>query len=314
MLQRFRKIAGSDGHAGLSVSGSRVAYARVREKRDGRPQIVAAAADKGAGKHWAQELTRQVRGGDGARLPLVSTLPEGSYQLLLVEVPDVPADEVNDAIRWKVKDLLDFPVDETVIELLPMPSSSMGSGAPDTAYAVATRRSNVEEHIRLLQAAGFPLEVINIPELCMRNIAARLPQDSSGVAFLHLTEQQGILTVSRQGTLYMIRRIDRGREYLRSATDDFARTEALATFVLDIQRSLDYYETHFDRRPLTELVLGPGSDIGGLADTLREQLGLNISQLDLNELFDVQNAVSEEQQNECLLAIGAALRVDPVAA
>jgi len=314
MLQRFRKIADNGAQAGLSVSSSRVAYARVRKHRDGRPQIVAAAVEKSAGKNWAQQLSKQVDGIDTARLPLVAALPEGSYQLLLVEVPDVPADEVNDAIRWKVKDLLDFPVDETVVELLPMPKSSMGRAAPDTAYAVATRRSNVEDHIQFLHSAGIPLEVINIPELCMRNIAAHLPQDSSGVAFLHLTDQQGFLTVSREGLLYMIRRIDRGQAFLRSATDDFTRTEALGTFVLDVQRSLDYYESHFDRRPLSELVLSPGSDVCGLADALREQLGLSISQLDLNKLFDMQNAVSLEQQNECLLAIGAALRADPIAA
>lgn len=314
MLQRFRKIAANGGRAGLSVSGSHVVYARVTEHRDGRPTIVAATADMDADKNWTQQLNRQANGIDTTRLPLVSTLPENSYQLLLVDVPDVPADEVNDAVRWKVRDLLDFPVDETVIELLPMPRTSMSSDTPATAYAVATRRSNVEEHIQLVQGAGYSLDVMNIPELCMRNIAARLPQDSSGVAFLHLTEQQGILTVSRQSILYMIRRIDRGCMYLRSATDDFARAEALATFVLDIQRSLDYYETNFDRRPLINLVLGPGSDICGLADTLREQLGLNIIQLDLNELFEVQNVVSEEQQNECLLAIGAALSVDSVAA
>lgn len=314
MWKHFRKIARNGGHAGLSVSGSRVAYAHVHEHGDGRPEIVAAAVDKDSGRNWAKQLSSQVGGIDPTRLPLVSTLPEGSYQLLAVELPDVPADEVNDAVRWRVKDLLDFPVDETVVELLPMPRSSTGSAAPDTAYAVATRRSNVEDHIQFLHSAGIPLEVINIPELCMRNIAAHLPQDSSGVAFLHLTDQQGFLTISRQGVLYMSRRIDRGQAFLRSATDEFTQTEALGTFVLDIQRSLDYYESHFDRRPLAELVLSPGSDVCGLAGALREQLGLSIRQLDLSELFDMQSAVSPEQQNECLLAIGAALRAEPIAA
>ena len=160
--------------------------------------------------------------------------------------------------------------------------------------------------------------IIDIPELCTRNIATLLPQDADGVAFLHFTENHGILTVTRQGVLYHIRRINkRQREISSDSTDDFARTELVSTIVLEVQRSLDYYENHFDRRnrgPLSELVLAPGSDFGGLAKSLHEQLGLTVSNLDLNRLFEMQSAMSPQEQGDCLLAVGAALRSEPLAA
>lgn len=314
MWRQFKKRGADDSRSGLYVGDSHVAFARVQRTNDGTLRI-AAACDRHEGEEtWPQALAARTGGIDGAGSQVTSVLPDGSYQLLLVEIPNVPADEMNDAVRWQIKDLLDFPVDDAIVELFEMPGQS-SAGDKSMAYAVATRRSNIRSHVESLHGAGFSLRIIDIPELCVRNIAILLPQDEDGVALLHFTENLGILTVTRQGVLYIIRRIEKGRSAIRSAsTDDFARTELVSSIVLEIQRSLDYYESHFDRRPLTELVLAPGSDIGGLAESLNEQLGVTVSNLDLNGLFAMQSEVSPEEQGDCLLAIGAALRSEPLAA
>jgi Tfp pilus assembly PilM family ATPase len=84
--------------------------------------------------------------------------------------------------------------------------------------------------------------------------------------------------------------------------------------VQEIQRSLDFYDSHYDCEPLSELVLSPGSNIGGLAKSLNDQLGLAVSSLNLNRLFDMQSELSSAEQGACLLAIGAALRSESLAA
>lgn len=349
MWQRFKKNADKDSRSGLSIDDSRVAFARVRRLNSGKLQLAALTFD-GAGidEKWAHQLASRMDNIDPARSQVTSVLPDGSYQLLLIDIPNVPADEINSAARWQIKDLLDFPVDDTVVELFEMPQVSAGEKKA-MAYAVATRRSSIQEHIELLHGAGFSLNVIDIPELCTRNIATLLPQDADGVAFLHFTETHGILTVTRQGVLYLIRRIEKGRAAITSAStdtvagtgsdtvpmleipvlevqgssddesqsaaaDDFIRMETENTIVLEIQRSLDYYESHFFGRPLTELVLAPGSDIGGLANSLSGQLGLTVTSLDFGKLFEMQSELMPAEQGACLLAVGAALRSDSLAA
>lgn len=278
-------------------------------------RLAATAIDKPASdENWSRRLAKHADGIDLGRSRVTSVLPNGNYQLVLIDVPDVPANEVKSAVRWQIKDLLDFPVDDAIIELFDMPEQST-VGRKSKAYAVATRRSSVQEHIDLLHDGGFSPGVIDIPELCTRNIATLLPQDADGVAFLHFADKHGSLTVTRQGVLYLIRQIEKGRAAINSASmDEFARTELISTIVLETQRSLDYYESHFDHRPVTELVLAPGSDIGGLADALHDQLGLTISSLDLNGLFEMRHELSAEKQADCLLAIGAALRTESKAA
>jgi MSHA biogenesis protein MshI len=313
MWQRLINLAANGKRAGLSVDDARLAAASVQYRDDGKPEIATVTVDQSAGGDaWAELLDTDV-GRQTHKLPVTSTLPEGSYQLLLVEVPDVPEEEVARAIPWKIKDLLDSPVEEMVIELFDMPGLNPGR-SNRMAYAVAARRSAVADHVGLMRQARISLDVISIPELSLRNIATRLPQDRDGVAFLHLAADHAFLTISRQGMLYFIRRIERGNRSLLDADSEFARNEAQATFALEVQRSLDYYESHFDRWPLSQLVLAPGSDIGGLANALSDQLGLSVSNLDLSQIFDMQTSATPEEQGACLLAIGAGLRAADVAA
>jgi len=340
-----KKSVANDSRSGLSIDDSRVAFARVQRVDGGVLRLAALTVDQDANnEEWTHQIAARMRSIDPAPSRVTSVLPHGSYQLLLVEVPNVPAHEIKSAARWQIKDLLDFPVDDTVVELFKMPEQSTSDAKP-MAYAVATRRSSIQEHTELLHGAGFSLDVIDIPELCTRNIATLLPQDADGVAFFHFTETHGILTVTRQGVLYLIRRIDIGRRAMKSAstvditstdlessavleiqrspgdydgysglTADSTRTELVSAIVLEIQRSLDYYESHFDGGPPTELVLSPDSDIGGLAKSLNKQLGLTVSNLDLNKLFEIQSALSLVEQGACLLAVGAALRSESLAA
>jgi MSHA biogenesis protein MshI len=347
--QPFKKSVSKDSRSGLSIDDSRVSFARVQRVDGGVLRLAAVTVDQDPNNEkWAHQLAARMKRIDIEQSRVTWVLPDGSYQLLLVEVPNVPANEINSAARWQIKDLLDFPVDDTVVQLFKMPEQSTQDPKP-MAYAVATQRSSVEKHAELLHGAGFPLDTIDIPELCTRNIATLLPQDAGGVAFFHFTETHGILTVTRQGVLYLIRRIDIGRRAIKSASnvnfnaDDFnvdlavtavleveessgdqegfsgftansTQTELISAIVLEIQRSLDFYESHFAYGPPTELVLSPGSDIAGLARSLSEQLGVTVSNLDLNKLFQIQPALSPVGQGACLLAVGAALRSASLAA
>jgi len=169
--------------------------------------------------------------------------------------------------------------------------------------------------VELLDNAGLSLDVIDIPELCIRNVAALLPQDAHGVAFLHIAEDHGILTITQQGVLYVIRHIEIGRRSFDEAEQLYGgQSELLSGISLEVQRSLDYYESHYDRKPITDLVLGPGPEFASLPSFLREQLGLNVHLLDLGELFEMSTPVPADQQASCLLAVGAAMRAEAVAA
>lgn len=311
MLRPFKRALAENVRAGIAFDGARAGLARVRRLDDGKLSVAVHVMDaEGDLGKWAENAAMMATSMELHRAPTSIVLASNAYQLQLVEMPNVPADEMHSAVRWRIKDLIDYPVDEAVVELLEMPRHANPGNAP-IAYAVVTRQTEVLQQINLMKKADLQMDVIDIPELCIRNIAVLLPQDDDGVAFLHFADDCGYLTVTRRGVLHMVRRLEFGRRSLASASgDEVALQERIAAISLEIQRSLDYYESHYDCRPITELILGPGSGFDSLPAALTEQLGLSVSRITFDELFSMENEISVEDQGACLLAVGAAVRND----
>ncbi len=315
MLRLFKKTLAANTRGGVTLDDSWVGMARVKRLKDGELSLAACAfglAEKGG--NWSDRISSCI-GTDTAQPTAVSTvLRPDAYRLQYVETPNVPADEMLAAVRWRIKDMIDYPLDEAVIELFEMPLHSRAGSKP-SAYAVVSQRSEILDQIERMDNAGLSMDVIDIPELCMRNIAMLLPQDKDGVALLYLAENCGYLTITRKGLLHLVRRIETGRHLLAEAADDeFLLQERVAGISLEVQRSLDYFESNYDFQPIAELVICRGAGVEELPAALAEHLGLVVSQIQLGDLFHLENEISSEAEGHCLLAIGAALRVDEAAA
>jgi len=227
----------------------------------------------------------------------------GDYTVLNVEAPDVPPDELRAAIRWQIKDLIDFHIDDAVVDIFDAPPSG-ASGRQTMLYVVVSRLSRVRERVERLQDAEANLTTIDIPELVLRNVTARLPEDEAGVAFIYLTRERGLLVITRQSTLYFARTLDMG--YASLSDGGHAQYDRL---VLEVQRSLDYYDRYFVQPPVAGLVLAPcEAPLPGLEGYLHESLGLAVRSLDLHEIIACDHDMDVATQARCLPAIGAVLR------
>ena len=83
--------------------------------------------------------------------PTVSVLDPAVYHFSLVEAPDVPADELRAAVRWRIKDLIDFHIDDAVIDVFEMPPHARG-GPHRMMYAVTAKAELVKQQIEQLEA------------------------------------------------------------------------------------------------------------------------------------------------------------------
>ena len=306
MLRHFTGSMAKNSRAGIALDGPNAGIARVRLQAGGPPSLAIRRFD--ADGDWFDEAAEHADDLDLQRTPASSVLAAHAYQLQLLEIPNVPREELLSAIRWRLKDLIDFPVEEAVVELLEMPPHS-NPGAPHTGYAVVTRREEVMQQVESMQRADLNMDVIDIPELCIRNVAVLLPEDKDGVAFMHFTENRGYLTITRQGVLHLTRHLDTGRRALADArSDEFTLQEMVNGIALEVQRSLDYYESHYDCRPVTQIVLGPGADLEALTTGLTQNLGVNVRTVEFEDLFSLEQETPLDVQGNCLLAVGAALR------
>ncbi len=259
----------------------------------------------------------------------ISIAENAMFNLLLVDAPEIEPNELKSAIRWRIKDLIDFHVDDAVIDAFDVPGQEQ-RGRQKLMYVVAAKRAAVQAHINQLEEERVRLSVIDIPELAMRNIASLLPEDDTGVAMLYLTYEGGLLTMTRKKDLFLARRLDIGLTQLTDFStssspssneeddefilDDEAEVtkplqRAFNTIVLELQRSLDYYESHFALPQVAGLVIAPLEEpVPGLLNYISEHLGIPVRMLDLNALVQSEQLLSDKLQSQCLLPVGAALR------
>lgn len=259
-------------------------------------------------------------------LPITTTLQASDYNIEMLEKPQVAESELRQAVRWKIKDSLNFDVNNAVIDVFEIPGQKERSRTP-LVYVAAAEKERVKKCIKLFEEQGLEIESIDIAELVMRNIAALLPEDQQGVALLKLDGAKGLMTLTQDSSLYLTRSIDVGFSAISVAnsvlgepaneSDGLAleegmspdQTRTLDAIVLEVQRSLDYYESHFAKHAINSLVLAPlPYEIPGVINHLASALGLQVRMLDLNAVLDMPTPMSLEMQSNCFFAIGAALR------
>jgi MSHA biogenesis protein MshI len=174
-------------------------------------------------------------------------------------------------------------------------------GTARQVFVVAAEQWRVNEQSAMVAAASRQLDVVDIPELALRNLMALVPGESAGCALLVAARGFVQILISRGGNLYVVRKID------GSVAHD---AEHIG---LDVQRSLQYYESHFDSPPITRLLVAPANEqTEKLAPLLAAATGLQVEPIQISALLSSDGPFPVIDQPEQLLALGAALRAPGV--
>lgn len=241
-----------------------------------------------------------------AGAPCNLVMEPGSYQLILGEAPKVPAEELAEALRWRIKDVVQFPISEAVVDAFLLPEDS-ARGTSRMAYAVATQRKNVEAVVATVKATGLELKNIDIPELVLRNLAEVCCDTKRGIAIVKLHQGGGSLQIIRAGNLYLSRQFS--LSYNAGLLDDLPG-DAL---VLELQRSLDYFERQMRQVPPSHIYLcGENVTADKLTPEIHNALAVTIHVLDINAGVQIAEGIPEHVLSLSLHAIGAALRQDQI--
>jgi MSHA biogenesis protein MshI len=283
----------------------------VRKLDGQRPKvlrIVVEAAPLG----FADPVLKQIVGEfDLRKVPVSAVINANDYQIAQVQAPDVPRADLRAAARYSMRDAFDFPIDSATLDVFDLPEQT-SSGDRKMCFAIATRADAIEKMTGVFERHFRKFDVIDIPELCQRNLAALLPQDAKGVAFLLIRDDFAQLVLTRRGMLYVTRRFDfRVRGELNGDPEAEAMELPLDPQVLslELQRSLDYYESHFDETAIADLLIAPaGMRANLLAAELGATTGLRISMFNIHDLVDVSFSAEIPDGWLPCMAIGAALR------
>ncbi|MBU1365965.1 MAG: agglutinin biogenesis protein MshI [Gammaproteobacteria bacterium] len=241
------------------------------------------------------------------RYRCAALLGENDYRLAQLDAPAVPAEERVQALRWRLKDVVDFPVDDAAVAVADIPTEG---GRQASVFAVVSPASVIGERMALFYEKKIPLEAIDIPEMAVRNVAVLFEEENRGLGFLALAQGYGLLTITFRGELYLSRRIEVDSEALAKA-DEERRRQMLERLALELQRTLDNFDRQYGFISVSRLLVASDYDCAGTVAGLIENLYLPVQAADLAAVADF-SAIPElrtaERQAQSLLAIGAALR------
>lgn len=242
-------------------------------------------------------------------------LEPGNYQLNQFDAPEVPESELKEALRWKLKDVVDYPVDRCALDLLRIPVPNL-AGRPQPVWVASAASEVVAGCLAEFGRGRIDLQAIDIPEMALRNVASLMEDDNRGLAFLSFDATGGTLICTYSGELYLSRRFEITSDQLTSEDSD-RRAACFDRVGLDLQRSLDNFERMYNFISVSKVVLGPGTISQALAAFLRDYVYVPVEVLDLTAAMDcveVPDLRDLDIQAGRLLVIGAALRAPEAAA
>src|SRR6059058_3400856 len=117
-MRFFRKAKKHAAWLAMVLQRDGIAAASVR-RGGGKPEVTLASFFPGQiGFEALEKAGKELH---AAAYRCTTVLGGGDYQIMSVEAPNVPRDEIKAAMRFRLKDILDFPVDDATFDLVDIP-------------------------------------------------------------------------------------------------------------------------------------------------------------------------------------------------
>jgi MSHA biogenesis protein MshI len=248
-------------------------------------------------------------------LPCTVVLDTSYYDLYQLPAPPVEDAELNAALRWRLKDLITYPVADAVIDVFRIPVTAHREAK---VYVAAAARANIQYAVDLIYKAGLTLQTIDIEQLSLLGIIEKIESQKKGLAVLYMGQHAGSISLYHDNHLFLTRKIDLGLvrvEALHASNTEASHLleQVYAPIILELQRSLDFYESEFAKPPVTRLLVVPRHPmLQGFCDYANSNFGIDAGFINLTQIYSASTQLSDEHQASCLLAIAAASR-KPVA-
>lgn len=295
---------------GLYITTDGIAVAAIEQSGDKQPRLVSCAFIPATGStDQLTQLVKYIKKNNLKKYACIVVLDGKKYRLLQLAAPAVADEELKSAVRWSIKDLIKYPVEDAVIDVFRVPVQENREGK---VYVVAAPKADIQKTVDLIHKAGLKLHAIDIEELSLGEIIEQMNTYQRGVAVLHLDSSNGAISLFSNSALYLSRKIDAGMKQLKEALaqDDKTQAETIyESIILELQRSLDYYESEFARPPITKLIVAPKHPIlQGFCDHVSSHTGLTVELINIAQVFTENQVLTDENQASCLMAIAAASR------
>ncbi len=295
--------AKKDSQIGVDFLAGGVAVAQVHTGRKNPGRILRSEFVEADGQEAQVEaLKNWVRSNGLQKAPCVCLIADEDCDVYQVEKPEVEDSEMLQALTWKIKDLINYDVANAVVDCYPMPVSSKNN--QQQVSVVAAREAVVRSYVDSIKASAMQLTALDIHELARSNLQLVRDSTESSLALLSLADNTGLLSIYHDTDLYVSRDFPIGLDQLALVTSE--DESAFDALLLELQRSMDYFESFYGLGAVTRLRIFPQLRI-------TEKMAMYLQNLSNFDIDFVSFAGSDEGddfglEQHCFHAYCAAMR------
>lgn len=326
-LPRFGRRARQTEQLVLAWDGQTLAYVQARQEKAELFRVQRFGVLRAGGDNPA-ELARHLAALGLRGKAVRAMLRPAQYQMLQIDAPAVPPEELRTAARWQIREMVNQHVDDLTLDVLKVGDERVR--ATGSVFVVAASNAVIRDVMQTAQAARCSVEVIDIQDLAQRNLQSALARrlgtsERAHAAIVMTDDSQALLTICAHDELFYTRRIDLGAGFMQAAWGEGAKAPAgdgeelaLATagqeldraqrLVVEIQRSLDLWDRTWPMLVLDRISVHAGARTAELAALLAGELGQAVVPLDVSALFPGFEGGSEADRQLCWPLLGVLLR------
>lgn len=201
-------------------------------------------------------------------------------QIVQVDKPNVPAAEINSALKWQIKDLVSISPENMVLDYFDGP---VLAGGKEKINVVCSPLSELKKIVTAANQEKMDVVSITIAEFAFANL---LPiQNDACLLVCQQPNEEIVLLIVKQGKLYFHRQL-RGLSQIANKTEDELTMTVIDSLALEIQRSSDYFERQLKQAPIKDIkVLLPINSEAFFARKLAENSHMPVTLLALPEAY-----------------------------
>lgn len=226
-------------------------------------------------------LPRLVKAMKGSEDIFSLSIANQSYDLQLIDLPDVPEAEMADALPFKVRDFVSSDVEKLAMDWIPLPEEAW-RGRRHMGFVVTMNKALIHNAERRFFKSGFKLKQVQVLQTAICQATSAAVQAGS-VAVLLDWEGRAELIIHTQGQLILHRFIDVAIDEANQLGDTLAQH----SLALEIQRSFDFLDSQMALgRPVSLQILRDEPVLDELLDQLQLDLGVPSDNLSLDNFVE----------------------------
>ena len=208
-------------------------------------------------------------------------LPNAHSQIVQVDKPNVPHTEINDALKWQIKDLVSIAPENMVLDYFDGP---LLVGGHEKVNVVCVAKNDLIELVTTLTVDNLQVVSITTEEFAF---ASLLPvQDDAVLLVCQQPGEEVNLLIVKNGQLFFSRRL-RGFAQIANKSEDELSMGVIDSLSLEIQRSTDYFERQLKQAPVKAVeVLIPMQNEAFLARKLAENTNVEVKLFTMPETLE----------------------------